>query len=83
MPYATEHAARIKSPSSFQAGSFRRKTIASGIDVIMGKLNGKTSMTTQAYRFKKSRFTVAQAKKMAKRPQYNIYKFWGSKELIW
>jgi hypothetical protein len=63
MPYPTEHAARIKQPGSFQADSFRRVTLATGISAIMGKLKGSSSMTLQAYRFDRKKFTAAQAKK--------------------
>jgi hypothetical protein len=63
MPYPNEHAARVKSPDAFQDGSFRRKNIAPGIDIIIGRLKGETTTTTQAYRFKKASFTASEAKK--------------------
>jgi hypothetical protein len=63
MPYPAEHAARIKQPGSFQAESFRRVTLASGVSAIMGKLKGSSSMTIQAYRFDRKKFTAEQAKK--------------------
>ena len=66
MPYANEHAARIKQPSLFQKNSFRRIKIKTGIDAIIGKLKGQTSTTTQAYRFNKNNYTAAQAKKWLK-----------------
>lgn len=62
-PFPNEHAFRILEPSKFQEGSFRRKNISTGIDIILGRLKGETTMTTQAYRFKKDNFTFAQAKK--------------------
>lgn len=67
MPYANEHSARIVSPDKFQEGSFRRKNIESGIDIIFGKLKGETKTTTQAYRFKTSKFTAAEAKAWLKK----------------
>lgn len=63
MPYPKEHAARMIQPERFEPGSFRRKNIAEGVDIIMGRLKGKDSMTAQAYRFDKSKFTADQAKK--------------------
>lgn len=66
MPYPNEHAARIRDPKDFQQDSFRRKNIETGIDIIIGRLKGKTTTTTQAYRFKKSKFTAAEAKKWLK-----------------
>ena len=63
MPYPNEHAARIKDPSLFQKDSFRRKNIAPGINIIIGKLKGQDTTTTQAYRFNKNKFTAEQARK--------------------
>jgi len=62
MPYPTEHAARVRSPSDFKEESFRRMTIAHGVSIIIGRLKGETAATTQSYRFDKTKFTVAQAK---------------------
>lgn len=66
MPYPNEHSARIIEPSKFQQDSFRRKNIADGIDIIIGRLKGETTTTTQAYRFDKEKFTAAEAKKWLK-----------------
>lgn len=66
MPYQNEHAARIINPSEFQQNSFRRINIKTGIDAIIGKLKGKSTTTTQAYRFDKKVYTVEQAKKWLK-----------------
>ena len=62
MPYPNEHSARVKDPDSFQKDSFRRKNIAPGIDIVMGKPEGDDSMTAQAYRFDKEKFTPEEAK---------------------
>ncbi len=62
-PYPNEHSARIVEPSKFEKDSFRRKKISEGINLILGRLNGETTMTTQAYRFDKENFSVSQAKK--------------------
>lgn len=67
MPYPNEHAARVKNPSLFKEDSFRRKTIDTGVTIIIGKLkDGDDSMVTQAYRFDIDYFTEAKAKKWLK-----------------
>ena len=75
MPYPTEHAARIREPGDFEDNSFRRKNIETGIDIIIGKLKGKTTTTTQAYRFKKDKFTADEAKKWLKDHNIKYIKF--------
>lgn len=62
MPFSGEHAARVKDPGAFQPNSFRRKNIARGVSIIMGRLKGESSMTAQSYRFDKDVFTPAEAK---------------------
>jgi len=62
MPYPNEHACRLKSPSAFQKGSFRRIT-QGNLDIIIGKPTGSTTTTAQAYRYPKSKWTSAAAKK--------------------
>jgi hypothetical protein len=59
MPYPNEHAARLLQPRQFD--SFARQSIVSGISLILGIKDGKS--TAQAYRFKKDKFTVDEAKK--------------------
>jgi len=66
VPYPNEHAARIKKPGDFEKDSFRRKKITDGIDIIVGKLKGESKTTTQAYRFKKDKYTADEAKKWLK-----------------
>lgn len=62
MPYLNEHSARIRNPSDFQEDSFRRIKAAPGISIIIGRLKGETTATTQAYRFDKDKFTSPEAK---------------------
>lgn len=62
-PFSNEHSARIVDPSKFKQDSFKRINITTGIDAIIGRLKGETTTTTQAYRFDKDKFTVAEAKK--------------------
>ena len=59
MPFQNEHSARLRAPGAFQADSFRRKSATTGISLILGRLKGETTMTTQAVRFDKSRYTQA------------------------
>lgn len=66
MPYPNQHSARMKNPDRFVEGSFRTKKIATGVTIIIGKLKGSDTMTTQAYRFDKSVFTPEQAKEWLK-----------------
>lgn len=64
-PYPNEHACRLRSPDDFQSDSFRRvKREHEGKTyyVIMGRLQGETSMTEQAYRYPKDTWTAAQAR---------------------
>lgn len=75
MPYPNEHSCRVKDPGAFQADSFRRKNIKRGINIIIGRLRGSDKTTTQAYRFKTSVFTVAQAKKWLKDNDIKCIKF--------
>lgn len=63
MPYPNEHSARMIDPEKFEQDSFRRKNIAPGVDIILGKLKGETSMMTQTYRFDSKKFTPDEAKK--------------------
>jgi hypothetical protein len=74
-PYPNEHSARIRNPEDFEKDSFRRKNIETGIDIIIGKLKGKTTTTTQAYRFKKDKFTADEAKKWLKDHDIKYIKF--------
>lgn len=56
MPFPNEHACRLRQPSDFQDGSFRRttrKTDGKTYHIIMGKLKDDDAMTEQAYRYPK------------------------------
>jgi hypothetical protein len=75
MPYPNEHSARVRDPGDFQPDSFRRKNITRGVDIIMGRLKGETTMTAQAYRFDKTVFTVAEAKAWLKKNDIEYISF--------
>jgi len=62
IPYPNEFSCRIKSPDNFEKGSFRR--IAQGrLSIIIGRLKGKKTTTTQAFRYPKDRWDKETAKK--------------------
>lgn len=53
-PYPNEHACRLRDPGDFQEDSFRRvtrETDGKRYAVIMGRLEGESTMTEQAYRY--------------------------------
>lgn len=62
MPYENEHSCRIKSPDLFEQNSFRRITQGK-LSIIIGKLKGKDTTTTQAYRYPKEDWTEEEASK--------------------
>lgn len=65
MPFPNEHACRVRDPADFQPGSFRRISQSSDgrqFSIIIGRLKGASSTTTQAYRYPKATWTVAQAR---------------------
>jgi len=75
MPFPNEHSCRVREPSEFQKGSFRRKNIDNGVDIIIGRPHGKTTTTTQSYRFDAKKFTVVQAKAWLKRHSVRCKRF--------
>lgn len=65
MPFANEHACRIRRPGDFQANSFRRisqKSDGKRLDIIIGRLKGKTTTTTQAFRYPKDDWSASAAR---------------------
>jgi len=82
MPFPNEHSARIRNPGDFVQRSFRRKNIRNGIDIITGWLEGQTTMTTQAYRFKVTVFTAEEAKKWLKDHKINYILFEPAKKSL-
>lgn len=50
MPYPGEHSCRISEPSRFQPKSFRR-IVQGKLAIIIGKLTGESTTTTQAFRY--------------------------------
>jgi hypothetical protein len=81
MPFPNFHAARVKSPDLFEKESFRTKNIKSGIDIIIGRLKGQTTTTTQAYRFNKDKFTSQEAKDWLKENEIKFISFEKAKEI--
>lgn len=67
MPFPNEHACRVREPSEFKKGGFRRIKLSTGLDAIIGRLKGKTSTTTQALRYAKTKWTVERARNHCKK----------------
>ena len=69
MPLPNFHSARVKDPKDFQPDSFRVIKIkgTKGIQSVIGRPKGKTTTTTQSYRFPKANYTPAEAKAWLKR----------------
>ena len=81
MPYPNEHAARVRQPSDFIDGSFRRKVIKQGITVILGKLKPDSdTMTAQAYRFNIRYFSASDAREWLKSHDIEYMSFEPAKE---
>lgn len=65
MPYPNEHAARVLSPSSCAGGegSYGRQSLGGGVSRIACRLKSNPQKwATQAYRFAKGSFTLAEAR---------------------
>lgn len=63
-PYENEHSCRLRNPDDFQDDSFRSTTRdhnGKEYRVIMGKLQGKDTMTEQAFRYNKETWTESEA----------------------
>lgn len=73
--FPNEHSGRVRSPEDFEKGSFRRKNIANGVDIILGKLKSTGKWATQTYRLKSSVFTKEQAENWLKEHKAGNYSF--------
>lgn len=93
MPYPSEHSARLQSPSRFDPDSFRRTNggtlygrikVPASIAIIWGKLKSANKPSDfpipQALRFKKSSWTVEQAKKWLEGKNITAKSFEGASE---
>lgn len=68
-PYPNEHACRLRDPDDFQDDSFKRterEHEGKKYSVIMGRLEGETTLTEQAYPYDKEVWTAAEAKSHCK-----------------
>ncbi len=75
MPFPNQHAARMHSPRGFLKGTFRSKTIARGIRLIVAKKCSRCSMETQSVRFDHCRFTPREARAWLKKYEMRPMKF--------
>lgn len=66
----TEHAARIAPPEEFREDSFRRKRIAPGVTLVLGKRGRERATSTQSIRFAADQFTPGQARAWLERQGY-------------
>jgi hypothetical protein len=69
MPYPNFHACRLKQPGAFEPGSFRNITQKSGgrsVQIIIGRLKGKTTTTAQTVRYPLAQWTEGEARKRCK-----------------
>lgn len=66
----TEHAARLAPPGEFRERSFRRKRIAPGVALVIGKRPGATATEAQSVRFDAQKFTPTQAREWLARYGY-------------
>lgn len=62
MPYPNEHSCRLKNPDLFQVDSFRRMSQGK-LSIVIGKLKGQRTTTTQAYRYPIGRWRKDEARK--------------------
>jgi len=63
-PFPSEHSCRLRNPDDFETDSFRRTSRVSDgkkYSVIMGRLEGETTMTEQAYRYDKEVWEASEA----------------------
>ena len=74
MPYPNEHSVRVRSPQSFEKGSFRSKQIKKGLRIILGKLKTSGKMITQAYRFNKDIYSLQDVKDFVKKNKIKYLK---------
>jgi hypothetical protein len=75
VPYPKEHSARVRDPGDFQEGSFRRKDLGGGVSIVLGRLKGETTMTAQAYRFDKDKFSAEEARAWLKKHDVEYISF--------
>ncbi len=61
MPYPNEHSCRLAEPGEFQPNSFRRINHGDKIEIIIGKMRGKSTTTTQALRYPVDKWTPEDA----------------------
>lgn len=76
MPYANEHAARLKDPAQFDEFKRDNDKFGEGIDAIWGIMtNGESHAELQAIRFDKSKYTPAEAKAWLEEHDYDPIAF--------
>lgn len=83
MPMENYWSARVKNPKLFKEDSFRWKKLGKGISALMGKLkNDGDTMVIQAYRFDKSKYSKAEAKKWLKKEGIKYTEFATIEDIV-
>lgn len=75
MPYANEHAARIKDPDQFDSFARQNDEFGDGIHVIYGIKEDEDSSEVQSIRFDKDKYTVEEAKQWLDDNDWDYIKF--------
>lgn len=79
MPFENEHACRIRQPGLFQAESFRR--IKQGrLSILIARLKGQSTTTTQAFRYPIKDWTTDAARKHCKENKGRFEKATNTKD---
>ncbi len=73
IPYPNEHSCRIKEPGLFEEGSFRRMNQGK-LSIIIGKLKGQSTTTTQAFRYPTDKWDKDDAEKHCKEHKGSFHK---------
>lgn len=80
MPFTNFHSARMHNPDNYDRFSYQNKDSKTGINFVLGWKDGKSEI--QAVRFKKNKYTPAEAKKWMKDNDKKYIKFEPAKESI-
>ena len=73
MPYANEHAARLKDPDQYERFTRKNNEGGEGVDFVYGIKEGNTEL--QAVRFSKEKFSPEQARAWLKEHNHSAIEF--------
>lgn len=66
MPFPNFHACRLRAPEDFEADSFRVVKRPGGVQIVVGRLRGETTMTAQAVRYPIDGYTEGEARRQCR-----------------